>query len=87
MKERLTKQLKILVIKFSLKNKFKVKKTNRKIQIIMREITSKMISKCKGILMVKCSINNKIRIKMKRENLSQETNKWDKYKTKKNKKT
>lgn len=53
----------------------------------MPEITSKMISKCKGILMVKCSINNKIRIKMKRENLSQETNKWDKYKTKKNKKT
>jgi hypothetical protein len=55
---------------------------NNKILIIMLEIINKTTLKCKVNLMDKCLIKNKIKIKIKRENLCQEMNKWDKSKMK-----
>jgi hypothetical protein len=81
-KVKLMKLQEMLEIKFNFNNKFKGIRINNKIPIIMLEKINRMTFKCKGNLMVKCLIKNKIKTKIKKINLNKEMSKWDKYKIK-----
>jgi hypothetical protein len=75
------KARKMLEIKYNLKNKFKVikmsKKRNRTIKITNN---NKMIFKWKGNFKAKCTINRNPKInKMKESKNKFQTNRWDKW--------
>ena len=77
-KERLIRLLRMLVIKFNLRNRSWVIRMNKKIKIIMQVIRKKMTLKWKMILMEKCIQSNrsrKVRVKMM-ESLKKWMKKW-----------
>lgn len=77
-KDKLMKEHRMLEIKFNLRNKFKVKKENRKTIKLMQEKSNRTISKCKETLRVICIRNkNKPKVMRNKQSKKKQINKWD----------
>lgn len=78
-KDKLMMELKMLVIKYNFKNKYKEIKINKKIIIKMDKMNNKMIYRCKVIFKEKCLIRNRIKIKKvnhNNNNRNKDNNRW-----------
>lgn len=75
-KVKLMKEHRMLVIRYSLRSRFKVKKENRKIKIKTQKIKKIMIFKWKETFKETCTIKKKNHKAMNQRNRKKETKKW-----------